>query len=342
MEIIEYSEKYKSLWKGYVEKSISATFAHQIEWKDILEKSFKHKPLYLLGLENNQIAGILPLFYYSSILFGKFLISLPWLDYGGVCANSIEIQQKLIDKAIKIAKQKNCKFLELRSVISEEERLVSKIDKVTFILELDPDPEKVWKKIDSKARNQTRKAQKAELEVSFGKEDSIEPFYSVFSTNMRDLGTPVWTKELFKNILTYFPEKSELALVKLGDKVIGGGLILYFKDMMTVPSASSLSSFLKYCPNNILYWEIIRRGCLKGIKLFNLGRSSWNSGTFNFKKQWIKEPTQLHWQYYMNRAKDLPELNPTSSKFSLGIKLWKKLPLAWANFLGPKIVRNLP
>jgi lipid II:glycine glycyltransferase (peptidoglycan interpeptide bridge formation enzyme) len=124
--------------------------------------------------------------------------------------------------------------------------------------------------------------------------------------------------------------------------VIGGGLVLYFKDMLTVPSASSLGSFLSYCPNNILYWEIIQRGCLKGFKKFDLGRSTWNSGTFKFKNQWVKEPTQLYWQYHLNKIKSLPELNPESSKFSLGIKLWKKLPLTWANFLGPKIVRNLP
>ncbi|MDH4222635.1 MAG: FemAB family PEP-CTERM system-associated protein [candidate division Zixibacteria bacterium] len=342
MSITEYSEKYRNLWNDYVVKNCYATFAHQIEWKDILEKSFRQKPLYLLSSENDQITGILPLFYYSSILFGKFLVSLPWLDYGGVCAGSVEIQQKLIEEAIQIAKQKKCKFLELRSVIQEDVRLVTKTNKITFKLELYPDPEKAWQGIDSKARNQIRKAQKSGLEVSFGGEENIDMFYSVFSTNMRDLGTPVWTKELFKNILAYFPEKSEIALVKMKDKTIGGALILYFKDMMTVPSASSLSSFLRYCPNNILYWEIIKRGCIKKLKIFDLGRSSWESGTFNFKKQWVEKPTQLYWQYYLNKIKKLPDLNPESSKFSLSIKLWKKLPLAWANFLGPKIVRKLP
>ncbi len=342
MEIIEYTEKFESQWKDYLEKNSSVSFAHQIEWKAILEKSFKQKPFYLMAVDKDQIVGILPLFYYSSLLFGEFLISLPWLDYGGAYADSIEIQEKLIDKAIEIAQPKKCKFLELRSVNFEDKRLVTKTSKVTFILQLEPDPEKVWKKIDSKARNQVRKAQKSNLEVIFGREENLDQFYSVFSLNMRDLGTPVWTKELFKNILYFFPDKSEMALVKLENKVIGGALILYFKDMLTVPSASSLVSFLSYCPNNILYWEIIKRGCLKGFKKFNFGRSSWNSGTFNFKKQWVKEPTQLFWQYYLNNVKELPELNPESPKFSLGIKLWKKLPLAWANFLGPRIVRNLP
>ncbi|HVP36421.1 MAG TPA: FemAB family XrtA/PEP-CTERM system-associated protein [Terriglobales bacterium] len=342
MEIIEYSDRFESQWKAYLHQNESSTFAHQIEWKTVLEKSFNQKPVYLLAKEDDKVVGLLPLFYYSSILFGKFLISLPWLDYGGVCSDSEEIQEKLIDKAIQVAREKGCKFLELRSVKAEDKRLTTRTSKVTFILELDPDPEKVWKKIDSKARNQVRKAQKSGLEVILGREEYLDQFYSVFSVNMRDLGTPVWTKELFRNILTYFPDLSEIALVKLKDKVIGGGLILYFKDMLTVPSASSLGAYLSLCPNNLLYWEIMQRGCLKKYKRFDLGRSTRNSGTFNFKSQWVKEPTQLFWQYYLNKITDLPELNPESSKFSLGIKLWKKLPLSWANFLGPKIVRNLP
>lgn len=342
MELREYTEEFSKAWKDYVKKNSSCSFAHQIEWKSILERSFKQKPVYLLAVEDNQVYGILPLFYYSSLLFGKFLVSLPWLDYGGACADSVEIQTLLIDNATEIAQQKGCRFLELRGVVSREERLVTKTSKVTFILELEADAEKVWKKLDSKARNQVRKAQRSELTVYLGREENLDPFYSVFSTNMRDLGTPVWTKELFKNILTYLPNSSEIALVKLRNKVIGGALILYFKDMMTVPSASSLSSFLRYCPNNILYWEIIKRGCEKGIKKFDFGRSTLNSGTFNFKKQWVKEPTQLYWQYYLNKIKDLPELNPESPKFSLSKKLWRKLPLALTNFLGPKIIRNLP
>ena len=341
MEIIEYSEKLEKLWRDYVEKNCSS-FAHQIEWKYILERSFRQKPVYLLAVKDNKAYGILPLFYYSSLLFGKFLVSLPWLDYGGVCADSVEIQAELIHKAVEIAQKKNCQFLELRSVISEDKNLLTRTSKVTFILELGADPEKVWGKIDSKARNQVRKAQKSELEVTFGREENLDSFYSVFSINMRDLGTPVWTKKLFKKILSYFPNSSEIALVKLKDMVIGGALILYFKDMMTVPSASSLSSFLRYCPNNILYWEIIQRGCERGVKRFDFGRSTLNSGTFNFKKQWVKEPSQLHWQYYLNKARELPELNPESAGFSLAKKLWRKLPLPLANFLGPKIVRNLP
>jgi len=342
MEIIEYIDSFESQWKAYLTEKEFSTFAHQIEWKTILERSFRQKPIYLLAENEGRIEGLLPLFYYSSLLFGRFLISLPWLDYGGVCSDSGEAREKLIDKAIEIATEKRCKFLELRSVKEGDQRLTTRTSKVTFILELDSDPEKIWKKVDSKARNQVRKAQKSGLEVIFGREENLDQFYSVFSINMRDLGTPVWTKELFRNILTYFPDKSEIALVRLKDKIIGGGLILYFKNMLTVPSASSLGSYLSYCPNNILYWEIIQRGCLKGFKKFDLGRSTWNSGTFNFKSQWVKEPTELYWQYFLNETKDLPELNPESPKFNLGIKLWKKLPLTWANFLGPKIVRNLP
>ena len=130
MEIIEYTDRFESQWKVYLTEKEFSTFAHQIEWKAVLEKSFKQKPVYLLAKDGDRVVGILPLFYYSSVLFGKFLISLPWLDYGGVCSDSDEVQEKLIDKDWD-------KFLDLckdvdPSVADWKDSTVKKIRQVMF------------------------------------------------------------------------------------------------------------------------------------------------------------------------------------------------------------------
>jgi len=336
------SEPYITDWNKYVFGNESSTFAHQIEWLEILRRSFGHKPVYLLALEGEKITGILPMILKSSLIFGKFIVSLPWLDYGGICADSPQACSILLEKAVKIAKAERCEFLELRGITLIDYPMVSKTNKVSFFLDLDPKYESVWRKIDPKARNQVRKAEKSGLEILFGEKELLDEFYHVFSHNMRDLGTPVWSKKLFENILLFFPQKSEIALVKLRAQTIGGALILYFKDRMIIPSASSLKQFLSYCPNNLLYWESIKRAIGMGLKKFDFGRSTLNSGTYHFKKQWVKDHTQLYWQYYLNRPGELPEMNPENPKYRFWIKMWQKLPLSFTNFLGPKISRNLP
>ena len=159
---------------------------------------------------------------------------------------------------------------------------------------------------------------------------------------MHDLGTPVWGFKFFKTILETFPDTAQLILVRKNKKAIAGGLVLSFKDTLYVPSASAYRSSLKYCPNHALYWEVIKKGCEQGYNIFDFGRSTLNSPTFGFKKQWVSTPAPLVWQYYLNKAKEMPAINPDNPKYRIFINLWRKLPLPIANFLGPKVIKNFP
>jgi lipid II:glycine glycyltransferase (peptidoglycan interpeptide bridge formation enzyme) len=138
------------------------------------------------------------------------------------------------------------------------------------------------------------------------------------------------------------PENANIILVKKDNRAIAGGLLLAFKDRLYVPSASSYRDSLKLCPNHALYWEVIQKGCRDGFRFFDFGRSTWNSDTFNFKKQWTPHPTQLVWQYILNRTEVLPSINPDNPKYRLFINLWRKLPVPVATFLGPRVIRNFP
>jgi len=68
---------------------------------------------------------------------------------------------------------------------------------------------------------------------------------------------------------------------------------LSFRDALIVLWASSYREYFSLCPNNLLYWEMIRWGCEQGYRRFDFGRSSPQSGTYHFKKQWgtIENPS---------------------------------------------------
>ena len=345
LEIIEYNDNYKSEWDEYILRSDNSTISHLIAWKEIFSNSLGHTPKYLIALDEGIIKGLVPLMLVNSFWSNKYLVSLPWIDYGGICVDNALVEQALVERLQQLSIDNNVSYLELRSpkaVNTVNNKFINREDKVTFLLPLESDFNIVWDRFNGKLKNQIRKSIKSELIIEFGKEEKLKSFYKVFSRNMRDLGTPVWGIDFFEQILRDLHQTAQIILVKKNDYPIAGGFILSFKDRLYVPSASSYRSSLKYCPNHALYWAIIKMGCEKGYKFFDFGRSSWDSNTFNFKKQWMPTPTQLTWQYYSPNSNELPILNQNKTKFNLASKIWTKLPLSIANFLGPKIIKNFP
>jgi FemAB-related protein (PEP-CTERM system-associated) len=342
IEIISDSEKYRAAWDKYVNESSSAAISHLWGWKNVMEKGLGHKPIYLTAKDGGRIVGILPMALVRTWWNTRYLISLPWIDYGGICADSADVIESLNKRAVAIARERHVAFIEYRSINSYEMDMPTRRDKVTFRLNLNPDFNVVWNGFDAKLRNQIRKAEKSGLTTELGGIELLPSFYKIFQWKMRDLGTPVWGYKFFESILTEFPDSAKIILVKLDKLAIGGGLVLSFKKILYVPSAASYNEHLKYCPNHALYWNVIKMGCEQGYEQFDFGRSTWNSPTFNFKKQWAGEPIQLNWQYMLVGRKELPSINPDNPKYKLFIKAWKKLPLFAANYLGPKVIRNFP
>ena len=84
--------------------------------------------------------------------------------------------------------------------------------------------DQLWSSFDSKVRNQVRKGEKQECEVAWGGLELLTEFYNVFATNMRDLGTPVFGRKLFKSILLQFPNMAELCVVRFEGRPVAAVL----------------------------------------------------------------------------------------------------------------------
>ena len=106
---------------------------------------------------------------------------------------------------------------------------------------------------------------------------------------------------------------------------------------------SSIRDHSALCPNHLLYWSVIEASVEHGCEVLDFGRSTFGEGTYKFKEQWGAQPVPLHWEYYLcNGTSALPNIGPSNSKFHLAIEVWKRLPLAVANRLGPALVRGIP
>lgn len=342
LRVIEYEEGLESAWRRYIEESPAATIAHDIDWRHVIKKGLGHEPKYLVAVDGSRVQGVLPLFLVRTWWQTRYLISIPWLDYGGICACDRETARLLVEEACNLAKRNGVQFIELRSKATNGLECACRTDKVTFLLRLHPDSELLWNKLDPKLRNQIKKSQKMGLSVQLGGIDSLDQFYSVFSWKMHDLGTPVWGKRLFRLALEAFPKTAQIATVTLDDRVIAAALVLSFKDCLYVPSAASYREYLKYCPNQALYWSLIDLGCRKGFNWFDFGRSSLDSGTYKFKEQWVPQPLSLCWQYPLFRGEEITSVHASNSKYRFLTNQWRKLPRPVANLLGPFVIRNFP
>jgi FemAB-related protein (PEP-CTERM system-associated) len=340
--VSEYTDSFADRWTAYVRASEYTAIAHEIGWREVMARGLGHTPRYFVAHDRDKVTGILPLFLVTTWWRAKYLVSLPWIDYGGIIADDESTEKLLLEQARKTAEIQGAQFVEFRSICRQNLGLPLREDKVTFLLPLESDPDVLWKGFDAKLRNQIRKSQKSGLTTEFGGIDRLDEFYGVFAHNMRDLGTPVWGKRFFSEILGVLSDTARLILVRKDGVAIAGGLVLAFKDRLYVPSASSYRHALEFCPNHALYWAVIVDGCTNGFRFLDFGRSSKGGNTFNFKKQWGAPPTQLTWQYLLHRTSEIPAINPGNPKYELFIKMWRKLPLPVANFIGPRLIRNFP
>jgi len=317
---------------------------HADEWSRSLERGLGHMQIRLMAHDDaGKLIGQLPLSLVQSSLFGKFLVSQPYLNTGGVWTDEPDVALGMVDRAIELADQYKVKHLELRHEIrvAHPKLTVERTDKVHMRLRIPSSPEALLASFKSKLRSQLKKASQNPFEIQWGGEALLDEFYRVFAMNMRDLGTPVYSKGLFASILQEFANSSELCVVRLEKKTVAAALLVHYPEFTEVPSASSLRKFNSTGANMWMYWQLLQRAIERGSTVFDFGRSSLDSGTYKFKEQWGSQPSPACWQYYV-RSGSPADMRPDSPNKQRMIAVWQRLPVWLTRVMGPSIVRGIP
>jgi hypothetical protein len=165
-------------WDDYVLRN-TAGHAYQLSaWHRIIASSFGHRTYRLIAEDGNgAVVGVLPVARLQSRLFGDFMVSMPYVNYGGPCADDDAIKGALIDEAVALARDNRVQHLEIRTVATEPTHgLQSRSAKVSMHLDLPATPDELWKRFTSKLRSQIKRAQQEELTVTFGREELLAGF----------------------------------------------------------------------------------------------------------------------------------------------------------------------
>jgi len=327
-------------WNHFLSQSANGTFFHRAEWKEIFESTLSHKAYYLIAESGGSVRGIFPLVHIRSRLFGNLLASLPFLAYGGIVATDDGTAIALENEARALAEKLAVKYVEYRNRDEERPNLTTKSAYVTFRKELPDTPDECMQMIPRKQRAMVRKGIKHGLEARV--EDHLDNFYPVFSESYRNLGTPVLSRKYFEAIRREFGKDCRILTIFKDDKAIASVMSYYFRDEVIPYYGGSLSAARGLMANDFMYWELMRRSCDSGVKVFDYGRSREGTGSFRFKKHWGFVPKPLHYQYDLVGQSAMPDLSPGNPKYRMAISVWKRLPTGIIRLVGPMLARSLP
>jgi len=327
-------------WDEFVFAYPEASFFHRSAWQGILRDVFRHPTYFLYAEQAGEIQGVLPMAHVKSLLFGNALIAMPFAVYGGIAASNPEAAQALEDEAQRLAKTLDVEHLEFRNVTPRHTDWPTQDLYVTFRKEILPDVEANMLAIPRKQRAMVRKGIKNDLVSTI--DQNADRFFKLFADNVHRHGTPAMPKRYFDTLLKVFGDDCEVLTVTTQDgQLLSSVLSFYFRDEVLPYYAGDDESARHLAANDFKYWELMRRSCERGIKLFDYGRSKTGTGPYAFKKNWGFEPQPLHYEYCLYKRDGIPQNNPNNAKYKLFIEAWRRMPIGLANWLGPHIVRNL-
>ena len=328
------------VWDAYVDRAAGATSDHLWGWRQVLSGAFGYRPHYLGAWEAGRMVGILPLFHIPRGLGRSALSSIPFGNYGGICADSEEAALGLLNRAKRLLGELKGDYLELRhrSLLPVQElrpqRLYSR-----FTFPLYQTPERHFDQVSGSLRSKIRRSRRDGLSVVAS--DDLDALSAIHTHTSRRHGTPCFPRRYFHGILEAFSGSARIYLVTLQGKAIAYSLCLFFKGSMVCQFNGALESFFRYYPNELLFWNAILEGCRNGLRQIDYCRSRVDSGSAEFKRRLNFTEEPLGYQYFLPNGNRLPERNPSNPKLQWMIRAWRGLPLGLTRLLGPVAVRYL-
>lgn len=292
---------------------------------------------------SGRIRGILPLHHVKSRLFGEALVSTGFAVDGGILATDPATVAALASAAQDLARTKGDLSIELRGgPLPAGDWTTTADEHVGFQRALAADDDAELAAVPRKHRAELRKAlANRALRVEHGRDARhLRDHYRVYAQSVRNLGTPVFPKRLFRNILIRFGQEADITLVYEGERPVSAVLSLYHQGRIMPFWGGGVADARRLRSNELMYFSLMAHGRARGMTLFDFGRSKAGSGQAAWKKSFGFAPVPL--AYHNWAAAGGPrDINPLSAKYQWRIALWKRLPLPVANLLGPLISRGL-
>jgi FemAB-related protein (PEP-CTERM system-associated) len=328
-------------WEGYVGGHPEATFFHLRGWAAVLERTFPYRDHSVLATRGGEACGVLPLFLVPNFPTGRSLISTPFGVYGGICADDDEARNALLTRARELGERLGVRYLELRQLAPIGDLPIKNLY-ATFRRAIRPSQDENMADIPRNQRRSIRVGIAKGLTSRVGERELLDEFYEVYSRSMRNHGTPVFPRSLFSNLLREFGPACRILGVYHQGSMVAGVMTFFFRDQVMPYYGGAVREAFRLAANDYMYWSLMCYGMEQGFRVFDFGRSKVDSGSFHFKRHWGFEPTPLPYQFVLVRQRTIPDLSPRNPRFAGAIRLWRRIPLAVTQWIGPKLIHYFP
>lgn len=312
---------------------------HLSAWSRAVETGCGQRAHYLVAEDGSGIRGVLPLTQMRSRLFGSALVSTGFGVGGGILGDGGE---PLAQAAVDLARDLGISSVELRGGDVPDGWQAREDTYAGFARDLPLDDEAILKAIPRKQRAEVRRAQTFGLNVRVGRsERDLAEHYRVYSESVRNLGTPVFPRALFRAMLDAFGDACDILTVGKDGVPVASVFTFYFNGTAYPYWGGGTSDARGLRANEHMYFELMRHPAARGCTRFDFGRSKIGTGAYAYKKNWGFNPVPLRYASTTLDGAGPREINPLSSKYRMQVRLWQKLPLPIANLIGPAISRGL-
>lgn len=317
------------------------TAFHRPEWLDAVERATGHRTHILISEQDAAIRAVLPMHEVHSPLFGRALVSTGFGVGGGVVG---EGSPALFIAAQELAVRLNCPTLELRGgPLPEGDGWHVKTDShAGFVTALASDDEAQLLAIPRKQRAEVRRGLGHGMEVRTGNSaDDRAMHYAVYAESVRNLGTPVFPKRLFDAVMEAFADEADILTVLHEGQPLASVLSLYHRGAVMPYWGGGTFAARTMRANDVMYYALMNHARARGCDRFDFGRSKVDTGAYHFKRNWGFTPEPLAYATWTADGQAPRDVNPLSPRYKAKIALWQKLPLGFANRVGPLIAQGL-
>ncbi|NPV07580.1 MAG: GNAT family N-acetyltransferase [Anaerolineae bacterium] len=340
LEVVEVPEGHEPLWDEFVNRSPDGLPHQLLGWRQVMSRTYGYRSHYLMARDSDGVQGVMPLIEVPSLLEGHHLTTMP----GGLCAQSEEAGQALLQKAMELVQARGAEYLVIRDT-----RRVWNGDLVTVggncsvVVDLRDGCKPIWRELRSSVRTNTRQAERAGLVVREGLEQ-LDAFYDMFARFCRDRGTPVFGRTWLRNIVEVLGPEACLLGAWQGEEMVGGYFALRVGTSLAGVWGAALSRYHHLRPNDALYWRAIETVCERKLTRLDLGRSRMGSGQHRFKLKWRGSTVPLYHQYYLcDGARPPASVEPDARPLvRRAMRIWSRLPLRLTELLGPVMRKHIP
>lgn len=321
---------------------------HRPAWQIAITEATGHEAVCLIAEDKaGDIIGILPLHIIHSPLFGRALVSSGFAVGGGILSSNPIAIRRLAAAAWDIAERRSCPSVELRGGALPFGRdatqwTIKRDAHANFMRPLSADDDTELLAIPRKQRAEVRKGLDGNLAIETGRSDrDLDWHYAIYAESVRNLGTPVFPKELMQSVLTHFGDDADILTVLSEGKPVASVLSLYHNNIVMPYWGGGIWEARRLRANDVMYYALMNHARVRGCTHFDFGRSKTGSGAYSFKKNWGFEPDPMAYAARTADGSEPRDVNPNSPKYKMKIALWQKLPVSLANQIGPWIARGL-